>query len=79
MRATIVEALCEVLHESPVWRDAGETLLRTMDKFKFADAWDQISAGRDQIFPSTAKKSMADVLLKFLKRKLGPGSEKEVA
>ena len=79
VRATIVEALCSVLHEAPIWRDAGEALLRTMDKFKFADAWDQISLGRDQIFPSTAKKTMADALRKFLKRKLGPGAEKEAA
>jgi hypothetical protein len=74
VRSTIIEALCEVLHEAPVWRDAGETLLRTMDKFKFADVWDQIAAGRDQIFPSTAKKTMADNLRKFLKRKLGQNS-----
>jgi Family of unknown function (DUF6551) len=79
VRATIIEALCQALHDAPAWRDAGEALLRTMDKFKFADAWDQISLGRDQIFPSTAKKTMADALRKFLKRKLGPGSEKEAA
>jgi hypothetical protein len=76
VRPTIIEALCEVLHEVPAWRDAGETLLRTMDKFRFADAWDQIVAGRDQIFPSTARKSMADIVRKFLKRKLG---QKEAA
>ncbi|MBX9827144.1 MAG: ParB/RepB/Spo0J family partition protein [Xanthobacteraceae bacterium] len=79
VRSTIVEALCEVLNEAPAWRDAGETLLRTMDKFKFADAWDQISAGRDQIFPSTAKKTMADTIRKFLKKKLGQSSGKEAA
>jgi len=27
-----------------------------MDKFEFADTWDQIAAGRDKIFPSTASK-----------------------
>jgi hypothetical protein len=42
VRATIIEALCEVLHEMSVWRDAGEKLLRTMDDFKFGDAWDEI-------------------------------------
>lgn len=56
VRATIIEALCEVLHQSPEWREAGEQLLRTMDKFEFADTWDQIAAGRDKIFPSTASK-----------------------
>ena len=34
-------ALCDVLHQAPEWREAGEQLLRTMDKFKFADRWDQ--------------------------------------
>jgi hypothetical protein len=79
VRATIIEALCEALHEEPAWRDAGETLLRTMDKFKFGDVWDQIMAGRDQIFPSTARQTMAEHVRKFLKRKLGPGSKKEAA
>ncbi|MBX9843860.1 MAG: hypothetical protein K2Z80_18835 [Xanthobacteraceae bacterium] len=50
-----------------------------MDKFKFADVWDQISAARDQLFPSTAKKTMADTLRKFLKKKLGQGPGKEAA
>jgi hypothetical protein len=79
VRATIVEALCEVLHQSPEWREAGEQLLRTMDKFKFADTWDQIAAGRDKIFPSTASKMMADRIRKFLSRRLGPGTIKEAA
>jgi hypothetical protein len=45
VRAAIIEGLCEVLHGAPAWRDAGELLLCTMDKFKFADTWDQIAAG----------------------------------
>jgi hypothetical protein len=79
VRPTFIEALCEVLHEAPEWRDAGEKLLRAMDKFKFAEAWDEITAGRDQIFPSTAKKTMVDNIRKFLKRKLGQNSGKEAA
>jgi hypothetical protein len=79
VRSTIIEALCEVLNEVPAWRDAGETLLRTMDKFKFGDVWDQIAAGRDQIFPSTAKKTMADTVRKFLKKRLGQSPGKEAA
>jgi hypothetical protein len=79
VRATIIEALCEVLHKSPEWREAGEQLLRTMDKFKFADTWDQIAAGRDKIFPSTASKMMSDRIRKFLSRRLGSGILKEAA
>ncbi len=77
VRATIIDALCEVLHQAPAWRDAGDALLSAMEKFSFPDVWDQISAGRDQIFPSTAKKTMADSLRKFLRKKLGqtPGKE----
>src|SRR5882757_6770492 len=40
VRSTIIEALCEVLHEAPEWRESGGQLLEAMDKFKFADAWD---------------------------------------
>ncbi|MBA8900254.1 MULTISPECIES: DUF6551 family protein [unclassified Phyllobacterium] len=54
VRATIIEALCEVLSAS-IWRDAGETLLRAMDGFSFPDAWGEITDGRDQIFPATVR------------------------
>ncbi|ACK51706.1 ParB domain protein nuclease [Methylocella silvestris BL2] len=79
VRATIIDALCEVLHEAPAWRDADAPLLAAMEKFSFPDVWEQISAGRDQIFPSTAKKTMADALRKFLRRRLGPSLGKEAA
>lgn len=71
VRSTIVEALCEVLHDAPRWKESGEALLRSMDEFRFAEAWDEIVAGRDQIFPSTAKKTMVSILEKFLTQKLG--------
>jgi hypothetical protein len=73
VKATVIEALCEVLHETPAWRDAGEALLRSMDKFKFADVWDEIAAGRDKMFPNTARTMFADLVRKYLKRKLGAG------
>lgn len=76
VRATIIEALCEVLHEVPEWRESGEALLRGMDDFKFAEAWDEIAAGRDQIFPATAKRMMVDILRKFLTAKMGKKSGK---
>lgn len=79
VKATIIEALCEVLHEATDWRDAGEALLRTMDKFKFAEAWDEITAGRDKLFPNTAKTMLAEQIRKFLKRKLGPAINKNAA
>jgi hypothetical protein len=69
VRATIIEALCQVLHDVPVWRDSGDTLLKVMDRFKFPDAWDQIVAGRDKMFPSTTCKMMADKIRRFLNRR----------
>jgi hypothetical protein len=70
LRATVIEALCQVLHEVPEWRDAGDALLRAMDKFSFPDAWSQVVAGRDKMFPSTTCKALADKIRKFLSRKL---------
>jgi hypothetical protein len=79
VRSTIIEALCQVLHEAPQWRESGEQLLHAMDKFKFAEAWDQIAAGRDQIFPLTARKMMVERIRKFLNRRLGPSALKDAA
>jgi hypothetical protein len=75
VRATIIEALCEVLDANPSWRDAGDALLRAMDKFRFPDVWDQIAAGRDKMFPNTARTMLVDRIKRFLARKLGPGIE----
>lgn len=79
VRATIIEALCEVLAEEPAWRDGGEALLRAMDKFKFADAWDQVAAGRDKMFPSTARKMLAEKIRKIIARRLAVTSAKSAA
>ena len=79
VRATIVEALCQVLHDVPAWRDAGDALLRAMDKFRFPDAWDQVVAGRDNIFPSTTCKALADKIRKFLSRRLPAAAAKAAA
>lgn len=79
VKATIVEALCEVLSGVPEWRDAGELLLRSMDKFRFADVWGEITDGRDKIFPGTANKVMADKIRKFLSRKLGAPNSRAAA
>src|ERR1700694_285336 len=75
VRATIIEALCEVLHDAPEWREAGQQLLRTMGQIPYSGAWDQIAAGRDKIFPSTASKMMAGRIRKFLSRRLGADSD----
>jgi hypothetical protein len=58
---------------------SGTKAVVKMDKFKFADTWDQIAAGRDKIFPFTASKAMADRVKKILSRRLGPGLLKEAA
>jgi hypothetical protein len=71
LRPTIIEAMCAVLHEHPNWRDSGDLLLTHMNKFSFPDAWEKITAGRDQIFPSTAKAEMIAMLTRHLTRKFG--------
>ena len=48
---------------------SGDALLRVMDKFRYPDAWDQIVAGRDKMFPSTTCKMMADKIRRFLTRR----------
>jgi len=81
VKATIVEALGEVLNGVPEWRDAGELLLRTMDKFRFADVCvgEGITDGRDKIFPGTTNKVMGDKIRKFLSRKLGAPNSRAAA
>jgi hypothetical protein len=65
VRATIVEALCEVLKGSE-WLDSGEALLRAMDDFSFPDAWGEITDDRDQIFPATARRLFAERVFSHL-------------
>jgi hypothetical protein len=79
LKATVIEALCQVLHDVPAWRDGGDALLRAMDKFSFPDVWTQIAAGRDKMFPSTTCKMLADKIRKFLSRKLPVGDAKAAA
>nr|WP_314085688.1 ParB/RepB/Spo0J family partition protein [uncultured Shinella sp.] len=66
VRATIVEGLCEALHES-VWRDAGEALLRAMDHFSFPDSWGEVTDGRDHIFPATVRRLFVEKVTEHLK------------
>jgi hypothetical protein len=37
-----------------------------MDKFSFPDAWGQIAAGRDMMFPQTTCKMLAEKIRKYL-------------
>jgi hypothetical protein len=69
LRSTIIEALCMVLHSHPGWTSSEEVLLKHMEKFSFPDAWGAITAGRDQIFPNTAKSDLAAKLEKYLSRR----------
>jgi len=68
VRATIIEGLCLVLNERRDWRDAGGALLTAMDEFSFPDLWSEVADGRDQIFPATARKLVADKVRAFLDR-----------
>jgi hypothetical protein len=74
VRATIVEGICEVLHKNRRWCEAGDALLRAMDKLSLPDMWEEVSGGRDQIFPATVRKLVAENVTKHLTKHLGPGA-----
>lgn len=65
VKATIVEALCQALRSTGL-HDAGEALLRAMDEFPFADVWGEITDGKDQIFPGTVRRLMAEKVVEHL-------------
>lgn len=69
VKATIIEALCEALRATGL-RDAGEALLRAMDDFLLVDVWGEITDGRDQIFPGTVRRLMAEKVTEHLKARL---------
>lgn len=71
VRATIVEGICEVLHKNRKWCEAGDALLRAMDKMSFPDMWSKVTGDRDQIFPATVRKLVADEITAHLMRTLG--------
>lgn len=75
IRATIIEALCEVLSSAPAWRDAGEELLRALDDFDFADTWENAMAGRNFVLSPSVQNLIAEALRDHLSRRLGPNSE----
>ena len=45
VKATVVEALCEVLGENIHWRDAGGARLQAMHNFDLSEAWDDAMVG----------------------------------
>lgn len=70
VRATIIEGICTVLNDHRDWRDAGDALLKAMDEFSFPDMWSEVSDGRDQIFPATVRKLVAQKVGEHLRRAL---------
>jgi hypothetical protein len=60
VRSTYIEALCIVLSQTPVWREAGERLLRAMDDFEFADVWDRTAGERHHILDQAFKMKIVD-------------------
>jgi hypothetical protein len=69
VRATIIEGLCEALHRTG-WLNLGEALLRAMDDFSFPDVWGEITDGRDQIFPATVRRAVAERVRAHLQKRL---------
>ncbi|HWA17727.1 MAG TPA: DUF6551 family protein [Devosia sp.] len=76
VRATIVEGICEALRNTG-WLNAGEKLLRAMDDLSFPDMWEEVSGGRDQIFPATVRRLVAEKVCVHLESRLpGKGPRK---
>lgn len=69
VRASIVEALCRLLSEEPRWREGGEALLRAMDDFSYADAWDETQAGRSFVMSDASVSGFAELVRAHLTRK----------
>lgn len=76
VRATIIYALCQVIHTS-AWRDKGDALLRAMDEFSFIDAWSALSEGRERLYPGTISKALADQLSSHLSDRLSNSRAKK--
>lgn len=71
VRSTIIEALCSVLDSSPEWREAGDLLLRAMDDFEFADAWEETIAGRNFVLSPAVTSLFAEKVTRHLDSRLG--------
>jgi hypothetical protein len=69
LRATIIEALCEVLQALPKWREAGDALLKAMDDFEFADAWERAMVGRNFVLSPVVRQLLVEELTNHLNRK----------
>lgn len=76
VRATVVEALCEVLGGNVHWRDAGGALLQAMDNFDFSEAWDEAMAGRNFILAPAVQHELAERVRKHLTKALKPAKAK---
>lgn len=76
VRATIIYALCQVIHTS-AWRDKGDALLLAMNEFSFIDAWSALSEGRERLYPGTISKALADQLSSHLSDRLSNSRAKK--
>jgi ParB-like nuclease domain len=74
LRSSIIEGICEVLHKNRRWCEAGDALLRAMDELPFPDMWDEVISGNEQIFRTTASRSVAELVTAHLIKTLGSTS-----
>lgn len=71
VRAHIMEAICQTLHDAQYWRDSGEQLFRALDDFSFPDSFDRATEDARNDFSKTFKKVFADLFRAHLLEKLG--------
>jgi hypothetical protein len=78
LRASLVEGICEVLHKNRRWCEAGDALLRAMDEISFPDLWEKATVEQDKVFPTSAAKSIAELVTAHLVKTLGSGLRQPV-
>jgi len=74
LRVSIIEGICAVLDENRRWCEARDALMRAMDKLSFPDMWDEVTGGREQTFPGTAARLIAELATAHLTKTLGSTS-----
>lgn len=70
LRASVIEALCKVLHARFDWREAGSNLLQTMDDFDYEEVWDKAMRQSSSILAAGFQQELVQQMTDFLDARL---------
>ena len=79
LRATIIEAIAEVLNKHPDWMGNEAVLHRAFQSWSWPDVWGQIVGDQPKVFPHTALTTLVNRLEKFLNKRFEQISRKKAA